>query len=113
MSVVFNSTASRQTFFSKPATTNATTIYTATNVKTATLEAINIATTGASDVTVWIGNGTDYLLLDAYPMPANSQVLHSFGDPVLLDTWTVKVKTSNADDATFTLTMAEESRHQN
>lgn len=109
MSAIFTASASRQTFFSKPADTNAATIYTASEVRSATLEAMNIATTGASDVTVWLNNGTtDYLLLDAFVMAANTQLLHTFGNPVMRDGWSVKVKTSNADDATFTLTVAEE-----
>lgn len=109
MAVQFNASASRQTFFSKPADTNAATIYTANEVRSSTLEAINIATTGASNVTVWLNNGTtDYLLLDALVMGANEQVVYTFGNPVMRDGWSVKVKTSNADDATFTLTVAEE-----
>ena len=109
MSVSFNASAQRQTFFSKPANTNAATIYTCNNVRSATFEAINIATTGASNVTVWVNNGsTDYLLLDAYAMASYDQVLHTFGHPVMRDGWTVKVKTSNADDPTFVLTVAEE-----
>lgn len=109
MSAIFTGNASRQTFFSKPANLTANTAYTCNNVRTATLEAVNIATTGASNVTVWINNGTtDYLLLDAFVMAANTQVLHTFGNPVLRDGWTIKVMTSNADDATFTVTVAEE-----
>lgn len=114
MSIQFQANASRQTFFSKPANTNATTIYSCvlsggTSSGTATFEAINIACTGASDVTVWLNNGTtDYLLLDAFVMNANTQLLHTFGNPVMRDGWSVKVKTSNADDTTFTLTVAEE-----
>lgn len=109
MSAIFTGSAPRQTFFAKPADLNAATIYTATGVQKATLEGMNIAVTGASNVTVWLNNGTtDYLLLDAFVMAANTQVLHSFGSPTLRNGWAVKVKTSNADDATFTLTVAEE-----
>jgi O-glycosyl hydrolase len=113
MPVSFDSNGSRQTFFSRPANTTANTVYTcALGVgDTATLEAVNIATTGASNVTVWINNGTtDYLQMDAVVMAANTQVLHTFGNPVLRDGWSVKVMTSNADDATFTVVMAEQIR---
>jgi hypothetical protein len=109
MAVSFQSSGSRQTFFSKPANTTSNTIYSATNVRTSTIEGMNIATTGACNVTVWLYNGTtDYLLLDAYVMAANTQLLHTFGNPVMRSGWAVKVMTSNADDATFTLTVAEE-----
>jgi hypothetical protein len=109
MSASFTATASRQTFFSKPADTNAATVYSCAIPGSATLESVNIAVTGASNVTVWINNGsTDYLLLDAFVMAANTQVLHSFGNPVMRDGWAIKVKTSNADDATFVVTVAEE-----
>lgn len=109
MPAQFNASASRQTFFSAPANTNAATIYSASQVRAATLEAISIATTGAANVTVWLNNGTtDYLLLDAYVMAANTQVLHTFGNPVLRSGWAVKVKTSSANNATFVATVAEE-----
>jgi flagellar basal body rod protein FlgG len=113
MSVSFEATGSRQTFFSKPANTTANTVYTCAlgTGDTATLEAVNIAVTGASNVTVWVNNGTtDYLLLDAFVMAANTQLLHSFGNPVLRDGWSIKVMTSNADDATFTVVVAEQIR---
>jgi hypothetical protein len=109
MSASFQASASRQTFFSKPANTTANTAYTCAIPGTATLESVNIAVTGASNVTVWLHNGTtDYLLLDAFVMAANTQLLHSFGNPVMRDGWAIKVMTSNADDATFCVTVAEE-----
>ena len=113
MPVSFEANGSRQTFFSKPADTNAATVYTCVlgAGDTATLEAVNIATTGASNVTVWLNNGTtDILQIDAFVMAANTQVLHSFGNPVLRDGWSIKVMTSNADDATFTVVVAEQIR---
>jgi O-glycosyl hydrolase len=113
MSVQFTSDGSRQTFFSKPANTTANTVYTCAlgAGDTATLESVNIATTGASNVTVWLNNGTtDILQIDAFVMAANTQVLHSFGNPVLRDGWSIKVMTSNADDATFTVVVAEQIR---
>lgn len=108
MSVTFTKTAPRQTYFSKPADTNAATVFTSA-AEAVTVESLNIATTLAANVTVWIYNGTtDYLQLDAYAMGANANALFTFGNPVLRSTWAVKVMTSNADDATFTLTVAEE-----
>jgi hypothetical protein len=113
MPVSFESVGSRQTFFSKPANTTANTVYTcALGVgDTATLEAINIACTGACNITIWLNNGsTDYLLLDAFAVSANTSELGDFGNPVLRDGWSVKVMTSNADDATFTVVVAEQIR---
>ena len=113
MAVSFEANGSRQTFFSKPSNTTANTVYTCalSDGSTATLEAINIACTGACNITIWLNNGTtDYLLLDAFVMAANTQVLHDFGNPVLRDGWAIKVMTSNADDATFTVVVAEQIR---
>jgi hypothetical protein len=109
MSVQFNTTGARATYFSKPADTNAATIYTNSNVKFATLQAVNIAATGAASATVWVNNGsTDYLVLDAKSISANTTETYTFGNPVLQDGWSIKVKTSSANNITFTATVAEE-----
>jgi hypothetical protein len=113
MSVSFEATGSRQTFFSKPANTTANTIYTCAlgAGDTATLEGINICCNGASNVTVYLNNGTtDYEQLWTFAMSANTQLTHTFVNPVLRDGWSVKVMTSNADDTVFTLTVAEQIR---
>lgn len=100
-----------QTFFSKPAVITATTLYTVpASVKSARVVGLNIATTGASNVTVWLNDGSDRLLLDAFVMAANTQRTDTFGHPELKAGWLVKVMTSNADDASFTLTVAEQYR---
>jgi hypothetical protein len=112
MSLIFQLTGTIQTTHSKPADTNYATIYTApTDARRAIIVGLNIATTGASNVTVAYNNGTtDVLLLDAYVMAANTTQLFDFGHIALQEGWTVKVKTSNADDATFVLTYSEEYR---
>lgn len=101
-----------QVFFTKPANTTSNTIYTVqASVKSSRIVGMNIATTGASNVTVWLNNGsTDYLLLDAYVMAANTKITENFGHPALKAGWAVKVMTNNADDTTFMLTVAEELR---
>ena len=101
-----------QTFFSKPAVITAVTMYTVpASVKSARFVSMNIATTLASNVTVWLNDGsTDRLLLDALAMGANAQRADTFGHPELKAGWSVKVMTSNADDASFTLTVAEQYR---
>jgi len=101
-----------QTFFSKPADTVSNTIYTVpSGVKVARIVSMNIATTGASNVTVWINDGTaDRLQLDANVMAANTKLTETLGHAALKTGWIVKVMTHNADDATFTLTVAEQYR---
>lgn len=112
MAVSFNSTGNRQTYFAKPADTNAATVYTVgTNVVSATLEAVNMAATGAAAATVWINDGsTDYLLTDALSVGANTTDTREFGNPVLRAGYSVKVKTSSANNLTFAVTIAEETR---
>ena len=113
MPVQFNSPGARQTFFSKPANTTANTIYTCAVGAggSATLDSINIACTGACNITIWLNNGTtDYPLLDAFAVSANTSEQGDFGQPTLRDGWSIKVMTSNADDATFTAVVAEEIR---
>lgn len=112
MSVSFNVQGNIQTAYSKPADTNYATIYTVpTGAHRAVLLGMNIAVTGASSVTVAYNNGsTDVLLIDALSMAANTFRTDDFGNIALQEGWTVKVKTSNADDTTFVLTYAEEYR---
>lgn len=112
MAVSFNSAARRITFFSKPSDTSAATIYTApTYILSTTMEAVNIAATGAADATVWLNDGsTDYLLLDAKSLKANTTEEYDFGNPVLEPGYAIKVKTSSANNLTFTVTIAEELR---
>jgi ribosomal protein S27E len=112
MTVSFNLSGNIQTVFSKPADTNYATIYTVPDgVRRVVLVGMNIACTGASNVTVAYNNGsTDVLLIDALVMSANTFRTDDFGNIALQEGWLVKVKTSNADDATFTLTIAEEYR---
>ena len=113
MPVQFTSTAgSRQTFYSTPADTNAATIYSCQVGAggTATVEALHVATTGAANITAWINDGTDHLVLDAVVQAADIAITYDFGNPVMRDGYLFKVKTSNADDASFMLTVAEEFR---
>jgi hypothetical protein len=112
MSVSFNLSSNIQTKHSKPSDTNYATIYTVEGgAQRATMLAMNIAVTGASAVTVAYNNGsTDVLLMDAVSKSANTSEKHDFGPISLLEGWSVKVKTSNADDTTFVLTYAEEYR---
>lgn len=95
-----------QTFYAAPADTNAATIYTCPS-SWATIRAIHIAANGASNVTVAINNGSDRHVLHTYALGANTYVTLNLGHPVLNNGDTVKVTTSNADDAFFTLTVGE------
>jgi hypothetical protein len=111
MSAEIQSNATRTTRFLKPASTGAETIYTVASMPRAHIDGLNIASTGAASYTVWINDGTtDYLLADAISLGANARVDLSFGQPVLLEGWSVKVKTSSANNLTFALTMAEHYR---
>jgi hypothetical protein len=112
MAVSFNVQGNIQTAHSKPADTNYATIYTVpTGAHRSVLLGMNIACTGASNVTVAYNNGsTDVLLMDAFVMGANIHRTEDFGNIALQEGWLVKVKTSNADDTTFVLTYAEEYR---
>lgn len=111
MSAFTHNNATRTTRFAKPADTNAATMYTVTSIPRAALDHLNIASTGAAAYTVWINDGTtDYLLADAISLGANSRVDLDFGEPSLLEGWSVKVKTSSANNLTFTLVMAEHYR---
>ena len=112
MAVQFNAAARRITYYSKPSDTNAATVYTAPeNILAVTLEAVNIAATGAADATVWLNDGsTDYLSLDAKSVSANTTEKYDFGNPVLESGHAIKVKTSSANNLTFTVTIAEELR---
>jgi hypothetical protein len=109
MPAMFNARGNRQTYPSKPSGTSAVTIYTCANVRSSTLEAINIATKQAVIVSVIVNDGTtDYDLFPAVSLPANIQLLHHFGNVVLLKGWSVKVQTSVASQVSFVLTVAEE-----
>jgi hypothetical protein len=112
MSVTFQINGNIQTASSKPADTNYATIYTVpTNVRRSVLVGMNIAVEGASSVTVAYNDGsTDVLLVPALSMSANTFRTENFSNVALQEGWLVKVKTSNADDATFVLTYAEEYR---
>jgi hypothetical protein len=112
MSIQISQTGTRQTFFSKPSDTNAATVYTASSgVVRAVLESVNIAATGAANATVWLNDGsTDWLLLDAKTLSANTNNVEIFGEPVLRSGHSIKVKTSSANNLTFTVTLIEELR---
>jgi hypothetical protein len=111
MSATIFSNATRTTRFAKPADTNAATMYTVESLPRAHLDSLNIASTGAASYTVWINDGTtDYLLADAISLGANARVDLDFGQPVLLEGWSVKVKTSSANNLTFALQIAEHYR---
>ena len=102
----------RQTFYATPADTNAATLYTCAVGPggTATVEALHVATTGAANITAWINDGTDHLVLDAVVQAADIAITYDFGNPVMRNGYLFKIKTSNADDASFMLTVAEEFR---
>ena len=109
-SVVFTN-ATRTTRFSKPADTNFATPYTVTTIPRAGLDGLNIASGAAAAYTVAINDGTtDYLLADAVALGANSRIDMDFGQPVLLDGWAIKVKSSVPNALTFTLTISEHYR---
>lgn len=112
MSVNFNIQANRQTFFSAPANTSAATIYTRpTGADTVTLLDMNIAASGAASATVWLNDGTtDRLLLDTKAVSANTTELYNFGRPIVPTGGSIKVRTSSANNLTFTVTVAEEYR---
>lgn len=97
------------THFAKPADTNAATIYSVpTGVSSAKLMGMNIAANAASNVTVAINNGTtDYQLLWTYALGANTSREDDFGGPVLQAGWSLKVTTSNANNASFVATIRE------
>lgn len=112
MSIQLNQTASRQTFFSAPANTSAATVYTApTAVARTVLESVNIAASSAANATVWLNDGsTDYLLLDTKAVSANTSEVYTFGNPVIVAGGSIKVRTSSANNLTFTVTIIEELR---
>lgn len=98
------------TKFAKPADTNAATIYTVPGAPArARLVGLNISgdvTSGAA--TVWINDGsTDWLVLDAKAISANTTEVYDFGHPILSAGHSVKVKTSAASKITFALTVSE------
>lgn len=99
-----------RTIASKPSDTNAATIYAPGTGATGVLKYMNIAATSAASATVWWNDGsTDYLLLDAYSLPANTSVAFVFGEPVIRgdDSAVLKVKTSSANNITFTARIDE------
>jgi len=98
------------TYVAKPADTNAATLYSVpTGVAQAQLVGINTAVNGAANITVAVNNGSaDYQLLWTYAMSANTQRRDTFGHPVLQAGWSLKVTTSNADDAAFVATIIEQ-----
>lgn len=99
-----------RTIAAKPADTNAATIYSPASPAVGILNSIHIASTATADATVWWNDGsTDYLLLDAYTMPANEAVTFTFGGPVVRggDGAVIKVKTSSASNLTFTARIDE------
>ena len=112
MSVAFDKIARHQTVYTKPANTSATTVYTASNM-TATFEAISISCHTAGSASVTINDGsTDFVVLDTYAMDANTSELFTFGNPILLDGYTIKVTSSTANYFTFATTIAEQFRAQ-
>lgn len=112
MSVTFQSNGNIQTIFSAPSGTSAVTPYTRpSGVDRVTLLAVNIACSSAASATVWINDGsTDRLLLDTKVMSANTSELYEFGNPVVPPSGSIKVRTSSANNLTFTITIAEEYR---
>lgn len=111
MPVAFNTAAKRVTKFSKPANTSAATIYTApTGIVSATLEAVNICSggTGAAATVVMNDGSTDYPLLSAKAISANTTETYEFGNPVMLAGYTVKVTDGTGNILTFTATIAEQ-----
>lgn len=96
------------TYAAIPADTNAATLYSVpTGIDHAHVDSINIAVNGASNVTVQVNNGTtDYPLLWTFAMGANTQRRDEFG-VVLQPGWSIKVTTSNADDACFVANIRE------
>lgn len=113
MTVETNFPGSWQTFFQAPTTTAAAAVYSVpTGVKSAVLIGLNIsATTGGAAATVWISNGvTDYPVLDAKSITANTAELYTFGNPVLKTGWSVKIKDGTGSKLTFAATIAEETR---
>lgn len=113
MSVDQDLQGSRQTFFSAPTTTSAATIYSVpTGVKSAVVVGLNIAaTSGGAAATAWINNGTtDFPVLDAKSVSANTSELYTFGNPALKTGWSFKVKDGTGSKLTFTLTIVEETR---
>jgi hypothetical protein len=112
MSVTINVPGNRQTIWSAPSGTSAVTAYTrpagADNV---TLLGINIAASSAASATVWINDGsTDRLALDTKSISANTAELYEFGNPIVPVGGSIKVRTSSANNLTFTITIAEEYR---
>lgn len=111
MSVSFNATGKRVTRFAKPTTTAASTIYTApAGVVSATLEGVVIASGATGDsATVIINDGsTDWHLLSAEAITANTTETYEFANPVLGPGHAVKVVAGAGNILTFTVTVAEQ-----
>lgn len=110
MSVQFVKQGSRLTKAAAPADTNAATLYTVgADMLGAVLSGMNISGTSTSgSATVWWNDGsTDYLLLDAKAISANTTELYTFGNPFIKPGGSIKVKTSNANHLTFVLTVEQ------
>lgn len=107
MSVTFPAPSLLGSSKAKPADTLAATLYTAPAAQAVVVVAMNIAATAAASATVWLGDGTDWLLLDAKAIAANTTETYTFGNPVLLSAHTIKIKSSSASNLTFVLTTAQ------
>jgi hypothetical protein len=110
MSVSFNATARRRTAFKAPANTTAVSFDAVDEITT--LESLVIcATTSGAAASVWINDGTtDWPLLDAKAIAANTTETYDFGNPVLEKTWALKVKDGTGAKLTFTATFATQTR---
>ena len=112
MSVTFLNNGNIQTVWSAPSGTSAVTAYTRpAGVDRVTVLGVNIAASSAASATVWINDGTtDRLLLDTKAVSANTSELYEFGNPIVPPGGSIKVRTSSANNLTFTITLAEEYR---
>jgi len=104
-----NSPGIDSTYVAKPADTNAAAIYTVpTGVARAQLIGITSAANGASNITISINDGSaDYQMLWTYALGANTSRTDNFGYPVMQAGWSLKVTTSNANNASFVATVRE------
>lgn len=93
----------------KPANTSAAAIYTVpTGVSRAQLIGMNIAALAAANASVFLNDGsTDYELVPTFAMGANTFRSETFGYPVLLAGYSLKVQTSSANNMSFYATVRE------
>lgn len=110
--VSFNTQGQRSTVFAKPADTNAATVYTApAGGKGSTLLGIAICAGTSATATVMINDGTtDWNLLTAKSVSANTTETYEFGNPVLKPGYTLKVQSGTGNTLTYIATLAEVTR---